>query len=103
MEYLYGTGNVYSTFKEMSASYKDSAETLKMKYLSGVRVGAKGKVSTSKKETLEPQQKRLQTDFSVLRASSWPSCSRLLFYPFFFDIFYHRSAKCVNAFGLISM
>ena len=39
MEYLYGTGNVYSTFKEMSASYKDSAETLKMKYLSGVRVG----------------------------------------------------------------
>ena len=39
VEYLYGTGNVYSTFKEMSASYKDSAETLKMKYLSGVRVG----------------------------------------------------------------
>ena len=64
---------------------------------------AKGKVNTSKKETLEPQQKRLQTDFSVLHASSWPSCSRLLFYPFFFDIFYHRSAKCVNAFGLISM
>ena len=39
LEYLYGTGNVYSTFKEMYASYKDSAETLKMKYLSGVRVG----------------------------------------------------------------
>ena len=41
-----------------------------------------------RKATLEePQQKRLQTDFSVLHASSWPSCSRLLFYPFFFDIF----------------
>ena len=50
MEYLYGTGNVYSTFKEMSASYKDSAETLKMKYLSGVRVGeAKRRDSVQKK------------------------------------------------------
>ena len=37
VEYLYGTGNVYSTFKEMSASYKDSVETLKMNHQTEIR------------------------------------------------------------------
>ena len=50
------------------------------------------------KETRNPPQKRLQTAFSVQRSFLTAFVRFSFSFAFVFVIFYHRNAKCVNAF-----
>jgi hypothetical protein len=56
------------------------------------------KFKKRKKETRNPPQKRLQTAFSVQRSFLTAFVRFSFSFAFVFVIFYHRNAKCVNAF-----
>ena len=56
------------------------------------------KFKKRKKETRSPPQKRLQTAFSVQHSFLTAFVRFSFSFAFVFVIFYHRNAKCVNAF-----
>jgi len=56
------------------------------------------KFKKRKKETRSPPQKRLQTAFSVQHSFLTAFVRFSFSFAFVFIIFYHRNAKCVNAF-----